>query len=178
MIKRDDAILAVIDVQQRLIPVIDCGDDVCVAIERLVKGMNVLGVPILLTEQYPAALGRTVETLNCTITSKAIEKISFSCCGSVEFDSALCDADRPHVIVAGVETHVCVYQTVRDLLDEAYDVSVVVDAVGSRSPSDKEIAIRRIEALGASLTSVEMILFDLLESADDESFKKILRIVK
>ncbi len=178
MKKRDDAIVAVIDLQLRLMPVIDCSEDVCNGVAKLVKGAAFLDVPVLLTEQFPEGLGTTVEPLKKLISVKPIHKTSFSCCGVEKFNIALKESRRRHVVVVGVETHVCVYQTVRDLLDDGYHVSVVVDAVGSRTQANKEIALRRMDALGASLVSVEMILFDLLERAEGTAFRNVLKVVK
>ena len=178
MNKCQDSIVVVVDVQQRLLPVIDGHDDVRRSIEKLLEGMTILGVPCLVTEQYPDALGETVDSVARLIESDPISKLSFSCCGVENFNSALKDSRRRHVVVVGVETHVCVYQTVRDLLTDGYEVSVVVDAVGSRTPANKEIALRRMQALGATLVSTEMILFDFLERAEGPEFKAVLKVVK
>lgn len=173
-----DAIVAVVDVQERLLPVIESSDTILGAMEKLLSGMSALNVPVLVTEQYPEALGATVAPIARLVEGDPISKLSFSCCGVAEFNTALSDSRRRHVIVIGVETHVCVYQTVRDLLSDGYRVSVVVDAVGSRTLANKETALRRMEQLGAELVSTEMILFDLLERAEGSAFKSVLKVVK
>jgi hypothetical protein len=178
MKKREDAIVVVIDVQQRLLPVIDGHEDVCRGVEKLLEGMAILGVPSLVTEQYPDALGGTVASVKSLIEANPIPKLSFSCCGVEEFNNTLKASRRRHVVVVGVETHVCVYQTVRDLLDYGYEVSVVTDAVGSRTSVNKEAALNRMQALGANLVTTEMILFDFLERAEGPDFKAVLKVVK
>ena len=151
-----DAIVAVIDVQERLLPVIDCHEAVCAGVEKLLAGTTALGVPSLLTEQYPEALGTTVESVKTLVPDAAIPKRSFSCCGVENFDTALERSNRRHVLVVGIEAHVCVYQTVRDLLASGYEVSVVVDAIGSRDDADKQVALRRTSSAFTQLPNYDL----------------------
>ena len=108
----------------------------------------------------------------------AIGKMSFSCCGNEEYMQKLDELKRNQVLVAGIETHICVYQTAIDLIDEEYEVQVVADAVSSRTPENKELGLKRMYDAGAQITSVEMALFEMLGKAEGPQFKEILKIVK
>lgn len=173
---RTTATLLVIDVQQKLMPVIDRADDVLRNIERLVRGCHVLGIPAILTEQYVKGLGATVDGVRVAFEEthgyKPLEKACFSAV------AALGGSARRQVIVAGVEAHVCVYQTVADLLAEDFEVTIVADAVSSRSPENKAIALERMVAEGAKLSSTEMVLFELCVTSGTDEFRAISRLVK
>jgi len=178
----ETAVLVVIDVQQKLMPVIDSREDVVRNIDRLVRGCHVLGVPALLTEQYVKGLGPTVEPVRRafeeTIGYRPIEKDCFSAHGCEPFAAQLAALERTQVIVAGVETHVCVYQTVRDLLAARFEVAIVADAVSSRARSNREIALQRMVSDGAKLTSTEMALFEMCVVSGTEQFRAISRLVR
>ncbi len=178
MIRNEHAALLVIDIQERLISAMKNSEKIINAAEKLVKGAKVLDLPILCTEQYPERLGPTVSQIATHLDDERISKLSFSCGGSDQFRAALQKTNRKQIIVCGIETHVCVHQTVLDLLDGGYDVHVVADAVDSRKESDRDIALQRMQAEGAKLASVEMLLFELLKEAGTPLFKKILDIVK
>jgi nicotinamidase-related amidase len=179
---RDRTVLVIIDVQEKLMPVIDGATDLIHNLERLVRGCHILGVPVLVTEQYVKGLGPTVEPLRRALEETSdyapIEKSCFSAYGCEAFSTRLAELGRPQVLVAGVETHVCVYQTVEDLLALDVAVSVVADAVSSRTPRNREIALRRFESDGAKLTSTEMALFELTVAAGTDEFRAISRLVK
>jgi nicotinamidase-related amidase len=179
---REQAVLVLIDIQERLMPVIDGADAVIRNIERLIRGCHILGVPILLTEQYVKGLGPTVEpvrrALEDTCGYAPIEKSCFSAYGCEDFSTRLAGLGRKQVLLAGVETHVCVYQTVEDLLARDLSVSVIVDAVSSRTAQNKEIALRRFVSDGVKLSSAEMALFELTVASGTEEFKAISRLVK
>lgn len=168
--------LLVIDVQERLMPVIDVADDVLRNIERLVRGCAILGVPALLTEQYVKGLGATVEPVRRAFEETSgyapFEKSRFSAAGCFP------ELQRPQVLIAGVETHVCVYQTVEDLLERGVEVHVIADAVSSRTAQNRELALRRMVADGAKLSSTEMALFELTVSAGTDEFRAISRLIK
>lgn len=177
-----DAFLVVIDVQEKLMPVIDGHEAVARNIDRLVRGCKVLDVPALLTEQYVKGLGATIPSIRAAFeeTSKyePIEKSSFSAYGCAEFVTALRLLQKKHAVVAGIETHVCVYQTVADLLGNGYAVTLASDAMGSRSASNKDTALRRMLAEGAKLSSTEMVLFEILAESGTDEFREISRLVK
>jgi nicotinamidase-related amidase len=179
---RSDALLLVIDVQEKLMPVIDGGDAVARNIDRLVRGFHVFDMPALLTEQYVKGLGPTIAPVRAAFEATRgytpIEKSCFSAYGSGELVSELRNLRRKHVVVAGVETHVCVYQTVGDLLANGYDVTIVADAVSSRTPENRDVAIRRMTADGARLSSTEMVLLELTVNSGTEEFRAIAQLVK
>jgi nicotinamidase-related amidase len=179
---RSDIFLVVIDVQERLMPTIDQRLAVEQNIERLVRGCRILDVPALLTEQYVEGLGPTVEPVRRAFEETSgyepIHKSSFSAGAAAEFGTAIRRLQKKHAVVAGVEAHVCVYQTVRDLLAFGVDVTIVADAISSRSATNKDIAVRRMHADGAKLSSTEMVLYELLGTAGTEEFRAILRLVK
>jgi len=179
MLKRENAVLVVVDVQDRLLPHIRKHDDVTEAIARMIRGCKVLGVPILVTEQYPEGLGPTNELLKAEFeTWEPIVKATFSCCGEIPFPEALEKTGRKDVLLCGIETHVCVYQTARDLIEKGYRVHLLVDGASSRRKIDRKTAIRRMESMGVHLCTVEMTLFEMLHVSGTDEFRKIVRIVK
>lgn len=179
---RADSMLVVIDVQEKLMPVIDDAAAVIANIERLVRGCKIFDVPALLTEQYVKGLGPTVPAVKRafeeTFGYEPIEKTCFSAAGDGEFLAALRMVKKKHVILAGVETHVCVYQTAIDLLEAGHEVHVAADAVSSRTASNRKIALQRMVSAGVKLTSTEMSLFELLGTSESEEFRKISRLVR
>ena len=181
-LQRENTVLVLIDIQEKLMPVIDGADAVIRNIERLIRGCHILGVPIVLTEQYVKGLGPTVEPLRRALEETSgyapIEKSCFSAHGCEAFSARLASLGKKHVLIAGVETHVCVYQTVEDLLTGDVSVSVIADAVSSRTAQNKELALRRLTSDGAKLSSTEMALFELTVTSGTEEFKAISRLVK
>jgi nicotinamidase-related amidase len=181
-LERGKAALVVIDAQERLARVIHEYEKLERNIERLVRGCHVLGVPALVTEQYPKGLGPTTPALKRAIEEthavRPIEKTCFSSLGSEEFEARMQGLCRSQVLVAGVEAHVCVYQTVRDLLGSGYEVTVVADAVSSRSPENRELALRRMADDGAHIASTEMVLFEMTAEAGTEEFRRISALVR
>jgi nicotinamidase-related amidase len=179
---RADAVLLVIDVQEKLMPVIDGHEDVARNIDRLVRGCKVLDVPALLTEQYVKGLGPTIAPIRKafeeTFGYEPIEKNCFSALGCAELVTALRLLQKKQAIVCGIETHVCVYQTVVDLLANGYEVTVIADAVGSRAATNKDVALRRMVSEGAKLSSTEMALFEMLVTSGTDEFREIARLVK
>jgi nicotinamidase-related amidase len=179
---RADAVLIVIDVQEKLMPVIEGHEEVARNIERLVRGCHVLDVPALLTEQYVKGLGATIPSIKRAFEETSgyepIEKNCFSGYGCAEFVTALRLLQKKQAIVAGIETHVCVYQTVIDLLANGTEVTIVADAVGSRDASNKDLALRRMVAEGTKLSSTEMALFEMLVTAGTDEFREIARLVR
>jgi nicotinamidase-related amidase len=179
---RTQTALVVIDVQQKLMPVIDGAADVIRNIDRLVRGCHILGIPALLTEQYVKGLGPTVEAVRVAFEEthgyRPIEKLCFSAQGCDAFATQLAALGRKQVLIAGVETHVCVYQTIADLLAAEFEVTVIADAVASRTPANKAIALERIVSDGAKLSSTEMALFELCVQAGTDEFRAISRLLK
>lgn len=181
-LQRADAFLIVIDVQQKLMPVIDDRETIERNIERLIRGCKVVDIPAILTEQYVQGLGPTAPVIRRVFEETSgyepIEKACFSGFGCAEFVMATRNLHRKQAIVAGIEAHVCVYQTVGDLLTNGYDVTIIADAISSRTPANKEIAIRRMISDGARLSSTEMALFELTVSSGTDEFREIARLVK
>jgi nicotinamidase-related amidase len=179
---RTNAVVVIIDVQERLMPVIHERFEVEQNIERLVRGAHVLGVPVIVTEQYVKGLGATVERVRKALEEtggyRPIGKQCFSAQGCDAFAAQLAALERRQVILAGVETHVCVYQTARDLLSAGTAVWVAADAMSSRSAQNKSIAIQRMTSDGARLSSTEMVLFELLGVAGTDEFRAVSKIVK
>jgi len=169
------SLLCVIDVQERLLKALPEADRVVERCRRLAEAARLLGVPGVLTEQYPQGLGPTPAMLAELLPPPTV-KLAFSCCGSPGFQAAL-SAGITTAVLAGLETHVCVSQTALDLLAIGLGVFVVVDAVASRHPLDHEIALRRLEAAGGILTTSEAVLFEWCRSAEHPQFQAVRRLV-
>ena len=178
MLKPQETVLVLVDLQAKLVPAMHEREALIRSAVRLVRGAKALEVPILHTEQNPAGLGPTVEEVACLLGAAPLTKKSFSCCGEKEFLDALQPLGRRRVLLAGIEAHVCVYQTGIDLLAAGYDVQVVSDVIASRTPANRAVGLERMTAAGASVTSVETALFELLGRAEGPKFKEILSIVK
>ena len=168
-----------IDMQEAFRPVISNFSEIASRIAVLVEGFQLLNVPVLVTEQYPKGLGRTIEE----ITSKhdglePIEKLTFSACGVDEFDMRLREKHVEQVAICGIETHICVSQTAHDLLAAGYQVHLICDATGTRLPHNRDVAIGKLEKAGAIISSVESALFELCARAGTPEFKAIQRLVK
>lgn len=146
---------------------------------RLIEGAKILNIPIIWTEQYPKGLGPTISSIRRSLEKlKVLEKIAFSCCGDPEIKRKIVSQGRRQIMVCGIEAHICVYQTAADLLDENFDVHIIVDAVMSRKESNYHLALQKLRSLGAQMSSVEMALFELVKVAKGDAFKTIARIIK
>jgi nicotinamidase-related amidase len=169
------AALVVIDVQEAFRKAVPEFEDVARASATLIRGAEAVGIPILVTEQYPQGLGETVAEVAESLPSNVepIEKVCFSAPEADGFDLR----GRDQAIVCGVETHVCVNQTVLDLLDRGVEVHVVDDAVGSRFPENKRIGLDKVERAGAVISSVETALFELVGRAGTDEFKQVQKLV-
>lgn len=179
---RVNAVLIIIDVQERLMPVMHDRFAVEQNLERLIRGTHLLGVPTIVTEQYRKGLGPTIEPLRHALSEgfgyQPIEKSCFSAHGCAPFVAQLAALERKQILLAGVEAHVCVYQTAMDLLRDGFAVHVIADAVSSRSMQNREIALRRLMSENAKLSSTEMVLFELLGRAESDEFRAVSRLVK
>ena len=179
MLRREHSLLIVIDVQGKLAELVQDSERVQDNIEILIQGMKILDIPVLATEQYPKGLGPTAERIARHFDDiPVLEKSAFSCCAELPFEIKLTELHKTDLIVCGIESHVCVYQTVRDLVGLGYDVHLVIDAVSSRTESNRSLGIQNMKSLGARLTSTEMLLFELLEVSGTEQFKAISKLVK
>jgi len=171
--------LVIIDVQEKLSRVMHEKEKLFENLQKLVKGAQILGIPILVTEQNPNGLGPTVPEIAPILTDiKPVTKFSFSCCGEEPFLREIEKLNRKQILLAGIEAHVCVYQTAIDLIEAGYEVHTVVDCVSSRTPENKNLALDKMKSEGARLTSVEIALFELLRTAKSPKFKELSKIVK
>lgn len=148
-------------------------------IQILIKAAKILEIPILWCQQCPDALGPTVPEIERLLTdTEPIDKASFSCCGIERFNEKLNGLRRRQILLCGIEAHVCIYQTAVDLLSKDCYVDVIADAVSSRTLENKQIGLERMRAERANITSVEMVLFELLGTAKHPRFKQIARLIK
>lgn len=168
------AMLVVIDFQAKLMPAIHDGEAVLLNAGRLAEAARLLGVPAVLTEQYPRGLGPTVPAL--AGVAPAVTKMSFDACGEPAFLEAVA-GDR-ELVICGCEAHVCVGQTVLTLLEHRRRVVVVADAIGSRVPQSREIALQRMASHGAEIVTTEMVLFEWLRSAEHPQFRTVSKLIR
>jgi nicotinamidase-related amidase len=176
---REESVGVVIDIQEKLFPHISVNDELLRNISLLINGLKILDVPVILTEQYPAGLGKTVKQISMLLEGpEPVEKIAFSCCDEPRFMKKLEGVKKHFVILAGMETHVCVLQTCLDLMEKNYMPVVVRDCVSSRKPADREAALLRMQREGAIITSYESVLLELCRVAGTSTFKAISRLVK
>ncbi len=167
------------EVQERLARVMHERDRLVQQLQRLVRGAKVLGLPVVWAEQNPARLGPTVPELRELLAGQTpVTKMTFNCCADAGFQRVLEAGARPQVLMAGIEAHVSIYQTARALAAAGYEVEVVADAVSSRNPEHKVLALAKLQPLGVGWTCVEMALFELLQTAEAPAFKAILETVK
>ena len=171
--------LVVVDVQEKLWAAMYEKESLRDNTVRIVSGAKILEVPVVWTEQNPKGLGPTLPEVSALLAdSEPVTKLSFSCCGEQEFMARLEAMNRKQILVTGMESHVCVDQTVADLVSKGYEVQVVADAVSSRTPENRAIGIERSKVAGATVTSTETALFELLKAAKGDKFKQMLRVVK
>ena len=174
---RSRAALAVIDVQEAFRPAVLDFESVAANAGLLVQGARILGLPVLVTEQYPRGLGKTApEVAEHLDGIEPIEKVCFSAVDADGFPARL--GDRDQVLLCGIESHVCVNQTAEDLLAAGREVHVVQDAVSSRTVANRDLGLHKMEHSGAVLTSVETALFELLRAAGTPEFKQVQALVK
>jgi nicotinamidase-related amidase len=173
----EDTVLLVVDVQEKLMPMIRGGRRITWNLRRLLDGAAAVGLKTLATEQYPQGLGPTLPELAGRL-GPIPSKATFSCGGCEPFVGQLAELNASKVMVSGIEAHVCVQQTVLDLLASGYRVYVPVDAVGSRYAIDCETGLKRMESAGATLTTTESALFEWCQMSGTTTFKKISALVR
>ena len=179
MLKTDDAAFVLVDVQGKLANLMYKKERLFQNLQILVAGIDELGLPIIWAEQYPEGLGETIPELKEILKDHSpLPKKSFSVCGEPNLMKKIEESGRKEIIVAGIETHVCVYQTIADLIAKGFGVTAVDDAISSRSKHNKRIGIKKVLELGAKISSVEMILFELMQTAEHEKFRAISKLVK
>jgi nicotinamidase-related amidase len=176
LLRREDAVLAVIDVQERLLPHVVGGDGLVSSIVKLLRFARIVGLPVIATEQLK--LGATVGAIRDELPAVApIGKTEFGCFGCEGFAEALAAFERSALILTGIEAHICIAQTALQALP-TYAVHVVSDAVSSRTAHDRDIALERMRQAGAVVTSAEMLMYELLVRAGTDEFRKVLELVK
>jgi len=178
LLDRNDSILLLVDIQERLFPIIHDRAGLEAEIVRLTKGAAILQVPILVSEQYPKGLGRTLPSIKAAGPAVVLEKTSFSCGSDANILAAIRQHDRGTVVIAGIEAHICVLQTALDLLARGYRVHVVADATGTRLPGNLAIGRERVARAGATVTSVEAVLFEWMGRSDVPEFKAVQALLK
>jgi len=179
MLKTETAVLVGIDLQEKLVRAMYQKEKLIDNSCKLISGMHLLGVPVICTEQNPKGLGSTIPEISSLFHDfSPLPKFSFSCCGDPEFRKLIGKPGRNQVLVAGIEAHVCVYQTSVDLLNMGYEVQVITDCISSRTTENLNTAIERLKQEGVKISSTEMALFELLGKAEGNLFKEISKIVK
>jgi nicotinamidase-related amidase len=171
---KNDAVLLIIDIQDKLASVMKMRDQIVKNCLHLIELAKMQGIPVVVTEQYPKGLGRTVAEIQAALPSyKPIEKAAFNCCGEPAFLAEIKKLGKKKIIIAGMETHICVLQTTLGLLQEGLDVHLALDAVCSRTKANWKAGGEFMRDAGAIVTCTETILFQLLTVAGTEEFKKI-----
>ena len=179
MLNSNNTALVIIDVQGKLAGIMQNADDLFKNLAMLIKGARLLEVPIIWMEQLPEKLGPTVEEVSEHLKGlNPIAKDVFSCSKNQEFNEKLDKINPENVVLAGIETHVCVYQTAKDLLSKGYNVEVVIDTTSTRIEDNKEIGLEKICRAGGQITSVETVLFEIQGKATGEKFKDLIEIIK
>lgn len=179
MLEIHDCCLVVVDVQGKLAQLMADRESLFKNIRILIQAAKILEIPILWCQQAPEALGPTVPEIAELLTgNEPIDKACFSCCGEERFTAELNALGREQVLLCGIETHVCIYQTAMDLMEGGLDVTVAADAVSSRTGQNREVALARLAAEGAGVSSTEMALFELLKTAKHARFREIAKLVK
>lgn len=176
----DNALLMVVDLQERLLPSIDEHERITWRSEVLIKAARILGIPIIWTEQYRKGLGLTVPKIAEAIGDAALpmEKMAFGCLGDEAIAHAAGAFGRRQMILCGIETHVCIFQTAIKAIEDGWTVFLAEDAISSRRPGDRETALRRMALAGAVEASVEMLIMEALGCAGGEKFKAILPLLR
>ncbi len=175
----NDTILVLIDFQERLFPAMYEKEKLLNNVLKLIKGALVLGVPMVLTEQYPKGLGPTLPEIKTLLPdAQPIEKLCFSCCDDETFCRTLGGSGRRQALIAGIEAHICVYQTAMAMSRRSFQVQVISDCISSRDPENERVALLNMASSGIGPTTSEMVLFELLKKAGGDKFKQISNIVK
>lgn len=180
MLNIDNTVMLLVDVQGQLAQLMHEKETFFRNLSTMVQGMKILDIPIIWMEQIPSKLGRTTEQIATLMPEAAspVEKFSFSCCGEPEFMARFEALGRQQVLITGIETHICVFQTGMDLMAKGCEVHVAADCVSSRTRENKEIGLARLSSAGAVITSVEMAFFELLKAAQGDAFKQVVKLIK
>ena len=180
MLDIEDSVLLIIDIQEKLLRAVFNKEELENKAEILAKTSNILSIPIFVTEQYPTGLGETVSNLKDIFTSETqiYEKTDFNAFNKNEILGNFSKINRKQVLICGIETHICIYQTAEFLLSKGYEVTIAADACGSRSKKEYDFGLKNLASLGAKIKTVEMIVFELLKTAKHPNFKEIQALIK
>jgi nicotinamidase-related amidase len=179
-LSRKQTALLIVDVQEKLFPLVDRPCEVMENLQKVISGFKILNLPIFVTEQYPKGLGKTIDGLKAYLPENQlyIEKTTFSCVADPQFKSMIQSLPIQQWVVAGIEAHVCVLQTAKGLLDMNKDVAILNDAITSRSIFDFSTAIAELRDYGARITSTETVLFELVGDSKAAEFKQLSQLIK
>ena len=178
-IRLEDSIAMMVDYQEKLVPAIHNHEQIIKKPEQLLTGLKLVGCPVFFTQQYTKGLGMTVPELVATQEEFSyLEKMTYSCFDTEEIKTYLDKQNKKTVILAGLETHICVMQTARDLIASGYNVCIVADCVGSRTEFNYQVGMERMKQEGVYVTSVESVLFELLVKAGTPEFKAVSKLIK
>ena len=180
MLEIENSALVIIDIQDRLVMASKYGNEVAANMTKLAKSANILGLPTIVTEQYPQGLGATVYELreNLPENTCITEKTSFSAMLEPEFANKIKELGKKQIILGGIETHICVLQTAADLIKEGFEVYVVKDACASRNKKEYKTGLELLKQYGAKITCTEIALFELLRTSKHPNFKEIQLLIK
>ncbi len=176
LINADNCALVAIDFQERLVGMLQ-KDTCALNMGKLLTAAKIMNIPTIVTEQYPKGLGNTIATLDIT-GATVLEKTAFSAMQGEDFRTALAETGKKQVIIGGIETHICVHQTVSELIDAGYEVYVIKDACASRNKYEFEQGIEAMRANGAKITCLEIVLFELLRTSKHPNFKEVQALIK
>jgi len=179
MLKQETTGLILIDVQGKLAQIVNESEKLALNLEKLIRGCQILSIPIIWAEQNPKGLGATIPQLEkLLIHQKPIEKYSFNAFDSETFQKAVLDSGKTQWLICGIEAHICVYQTAMGLLLQNFEIEIVADCISSRTKEDIQIALQKLQNKGAGLTTIEMCLYELVKDSRREIFKEILTLIK
>lgn len=179
MLLQENTGLILIDVQGKLARIVDESERLVSNLEKLIRGCQILSIPIIWAEQNPKGLGATIPELQKLLAhQKPIEKYAFNAFENETFKQAITESGRKQWLICGIEAHICVYQTALSLLLDNYEVEIITDCVSSRSKESVDVALKKLENKGASLTNIEMCLYELVKDSRREIFKEILTLIK
>lgn len=179
MLTQENTGLIIIDVQGKLARIVNESEKLVSNLEKLIRGCQILSIPIIYTEQNPKGLGSTIPEIGKLLSPQnPVEKYTFNALENEAFKKAILESNRKQWLICGTEAHICVYQTVLGLLSYNFEIEVVADCVSSRSKDSVELALEKLQNKGAGLTNVEMCLYELVKDSRREIFKEILTLIK
>ena len=179
ILSKENTALVVVDIQEKLLPYVIDKEKVVENVQMLIKFADIMSIPIILTEHYPKGLGTTVLEVSEVLKNYApLKKVLFSCCGAKGFISRLKELGISRIMIVGIESHICVSQTTLDMMHAGFEVHVIADAISSRTSRNLEIGIEKMRQFGAIISSTEMAMYEIMERADTEEFKEVLKLVK